>query len=156
MKNTNLIIKTAVIVSAAASVFSIVTMIRAIIIKANMALPIIQLVGSIAIFAVCFIMFRNLSGSKEEEETDEEEDRLDDDSAKSDEKKREKKSKTGSRVRARRIENKKADPAEEAVSEDDKAEEAVDELYEKYHLSEFEEKKEESAGEEISEEISEE
>ncbi len=73
MKNTSLIIKIAVIVSAIASLFSIVTLIRAIIIKSNIVLPIIQVVGSLAIFTVCFIMFRAFSQTEEEDaETNEE------------------------------------------------------------------------------------
>ena len=68
MKNTGLIIKAAVIVFAIASLFSIVTLIRAIIIKSNIVLPIIQVVGSLAIFAVCFIMLRTLSAAAEEDE----------------------------------------------------------------------------------------
>ncbi|HBE15943.1 MAG TPA: hypothetical protein DCY72_06860 [Ruminococcaceae bacterium] len=73
MKNSSIIIKIAFIVSAIASLFSIVTLIRAIIIKANIVLPIIQVVGSLAIFAICFIMFRTFSQTEEEDaETDEE------------------------------------------------------------------------------------
>ena len=71
MKNSSIIIKIAVIVSAIASLFSIVTLIRAIIIKANIVLPIIQVVGSLAIFAICFIMFRTFSQTEEEEEDEE-------------------------------------------------------------------------------------
>ena len=71
MKNSSLIIKIAFVVSAIASLFSIVTLIRAIIIKSNIVLPIIQVVGSLAIFAVCFIMFRSLS-QEEDAEADEE------------------------------------------------------------------------------------
>lgn len=68
MKNSSIIIKIAFIVSAIASLFSIVTLIRAIIIKANIVLPIIQVVGSLAIFAICFIMFRTFSQTEEEDE----------------------------------------------------------------------------------------
>ena len=71
MKNSSIIIKIAFIVSAIASLFSIVTLIRAIIIKANIVLPIIQVVGSLAIFAICFIMFRTFSQTEEEEEDEE-------------------------------------------------------------------------------------
>jgi flagellar biosynthesis/type III secretory pathway M-ring protein FliF/YscJ len=77
--------------------------------------PIIQLVGAAAIFAICCLMLRTLkaNGAEEEEEADEQE----------------------------------ADEQEETAANEDKAEEqqsdaenAVDEAYEKYDLSEFEEK----------------
>ena len=105
MKNTGLIIKGAVIVSAIASLFSIVTLIRAIIIKSNIVFPIIQVVGSLAIFAVCFIMLRTLSTASGEDEGE--------------------------------------DNVENTDDETEKAENEADELYEKYHLSEFENKKDE-------------
>lgn len=68
MKNSSLIIKIAFGVSAAAALFSIVTLIRAIILHVHLVLPIIQVVGSAAIFGICFLMFRALSGSSDEEE----------------------------------------------------------------------------------------
>lgn len=105
MKNTGLIIKAAVIVSAIASLFSIVTLIRAIIIKSNIVLPIIQVVGSLAIFAVCIILFRTLSKAAGEDEGEDNEENTDE--------------------------------------ETEKAENEADELYEKYRLSEFENKKDE-------------
>lgn len=129
------------------------TLIRAIIIKANMALPIIQLVGSVAIFAVCFIMFRMLSGSVENEDADEE---GSDDEEKIEEKKSDKRlrrERAGRRVRKtedrekRRSESKKED-----YSDGDTAEEAVDELFEKYHLSDFEGKPQETPEEDPAEE----
>lgn len=107
MKNTGLIIKAAVIVSAIASLFSIVTLIRAIIIKSNIVLPVIQVVGSLAIFAVCLIMLRTMSAAAEEDDGEDIEDKT------------------------------------EEESETGKAERKADELYEKYHLSEFEKKKDE-------------
>ena len=107
MKNTGLIIKAAVIVSAIASLFSIVTLIRAIIIKSNIVLPIIQVVGSLAIFAVCILIFRALSKAAAEDEGEDNEENTDDE--------------------------------ENTNNETEKA----DELYEKYHLSEFENQKDE-------------
>ena len=105
MKNTGLIIKAAVIISAIASLFSIVTLIRAIIIKANIVLPIIQFVGSLAIFAVCILIFRALSKAAEEDEGEDSEENTDD--------------------------------------ETEKAEREADELYEKYRLSDFDNKNDE-------------
>lgn len=144
MKNSKLIIKIAVIISAVASVFSIVTLIRAVIIKANMVLPIIQVVGSAAIFAVCFIMFRALPDTDEEEEADNEEDVTDDgekpaDEGKSDRGTRKNRPNRKDRKKEDR-ENAASDTAEDIAVDNDKAEEAVDELFEKYHLSDFEEK----------------
>lgn len=68
MKNSSLVIKIAFGVSAAAALFSIVTLIRAIILRAHLVLPIIQVVGSAAIFAICFLMFRAITAPEEEEE----------------------------------------------------------------------------------------
>ncbi|MBQ1474458.1 MAG: hypothetical protein II163_06940 [Ruminococcus sp.] len=114
MKNSGLIIKIAVGIAGVAVIFSLVTLIRSIVIGGTVVFPIIQLVGSAAIFAICFLMFRTLKANgAEEEETDEQE----------------------------------ADEQEETAANEDKAEEqqsdaenAVDEAYEKYDLSEFEEK----------------
>jgi predicted Co/Zn/Cd cation transporter (cation efflux family) len=60
VKNSGLIIKIAVGVSAVAVVFSLVTLIRSIVIGGTVVFPIIQLVGSAAIFAICFLMLRTL------------------------------------------------------------------------------------------------
>ncbi|MBQ3330520.1 MAG: hypothetical protein IJG87_05000 [Ruminococcus sp.] len=112
MKNQSIIIKIAVGVSAAASLFSLVTLIRAAVIGSNIVFPVIQVIGSAAIFAVCLILFRALSAAKEEDaqETDdggtEAEDDRDDEGS-------------------------------------DGADQAADELYEKYHLSDFENKNQE-------------
>ena len=80
MKNTGLIIKAAVIVSAIASLFSIVTLIRAIIIKSNIVLPVIQFVGSLAIFAVCFIMLRTMSAAADEDDGEDTEEKTEEES----------------------------------------------------------------------------
>lgn len=144
MKNVSLIIKIAVIVSAIASLFSIVTLIRAIIIKANIVLPIIQVVGSLAIFAVCFIMFRLLSGAPEEDEgeDDGEDESFDETRSAPAEKTSDKKSKSSrSRKSRRKKESEETDTAQEEETPSDQAEKEADELYEKYHLSEFENKK---------------
>ena len=109
----NVIIKIAVGVSAAAALFSVVTLIRAIVIRSNIVLPVIQVVGSVAIFAVCLIMLRVLSAAGEDE------DEADD---------------SGTEKASRDAEASDGD-----VSED----QAVDELFEKYHLSDFEEAKQE-------------
>lgn len=77
------------------------------IIKANIVLPIIQFVGSLAIFAVCFIMLRTMSAAADEDDGEDTEEKT------------------------------------EEESETEKAEREADELYEKYHLSEFEKKEEE-------------
>lgn len=120
MKNSSLIIKIAVIVSAIASVFSVVTLIRAIIIKSNIVFPIIQVVGSLAICAVCFFLFRTISKTEDEEETDEEE-------------------------------------TSDEINDDDngaaKAEKDVDDLYEKYRLSEFEDKKDEQSDKSVDDDL---
>lgn len=118
MKNSKLVIKIAFIVSAAATVFSVVTLIRAIIIRAHIVLPIIQVVGSAAIFGICFLMFRALSAASDDEEgADGDEKDIKDDTEPS-------------------------DLAEEVNEEDEESavDEEIDELKEKYHLPEFEEK----------------
>ncbi len=146
MKNSSFIIKIAVIVSAIASVFSIVTLIRAIIIKANIVLPIIQVVGSAAIFAVCFIMFRVLSKAGDGEDDEESDAEAEDDKdSEPIEKKSEKASRSSKNRRSRpQKDSKKKDvDAAEESSDHDQAEKEVDELYEKYHLSEFEKKQDE-------------
>ena len=108
MKNSGLIIKIAVGIAGVAVIFSLVTLIRSIVIGGTVVFPIIQLVGSAAIFAICFLMFRTLKANgAEEEETDEQEETAANE-----------------------------DKAEEQQSD---AENAVDEAYEKYDLSEFEE-----------------
>ena len=142
MKNTKLIIKIAVIVSAIASLFSIVTLIRAIIIKANIVLPIIQVVGSAAIFTVCFIMFRALSKAAEEEEDDEA--TQDDEQPAPEEKMSDKQSGSSKRRQSRRQKgSEEQDAAGDETPDPDQAEKEADELYEKYHLSEFEKKNDE-------------
>ena len=109
MKNSGLIIKIAVGIAGVAVIFSLVTLIRSIVIGGTVVFPIIQLVGSAAIFAICFLMFRTLKANgAEEEETDEQEETAANE-----------------------------DKAEEQQSD---AENAVDKAYEKYDLSEFEEK----------------
>ena len=114
MKNSGLIIKIAVGVSAIAVVFSLVTLIRSIVIRSAIVFPVIQLVGSAAIFAVCFLMLRSLkaNGAVEEEEPDETE-----------------------------TDGKEATAAneDEAVKQQSDADDAADEIYQKYNLSEFEE-----------------
>ena len=137
MKNTGLIIKAAVSVSAIASLFSIVTLIRAIIIKANIVLPIIQVVGSLAIFAVCILIFRALSKAAAEDEGEDES--KDDTRSDSDENTSDKKS----RKSLRQKDSDETDAAQDEESPSDQAEKEADELYEKYHLSEFENKKDE-------------
>ena len=142
MKNTKLIIKIAVIVSAIASLFSIVTLIRAIIIKANIVLPIIQVVGSLAIFAVCFVMFRMLSKAAGDEEDDEEP--QDDEQPAPEEKMSDKQSGSSKRRQSRRQkDSEEQDAAGDETPDPDQAEKEADELYEKYHLSEFEKKNDE-------------
>ena len=85
MKNGNLIIKIAVGISGLAAVVSIVTLIRDIVIHASMVFPIIQTVGSIAIFAVCFLLLRSLSAADDEEEESEEDEGKEEESEKEEE-----------------------------------------------------------------------
>ncbi|MBQ9679171.1 MAG: hypothetical protein IJV48_00600 [Ruminococcus sp.] len=106
MKSRNLIIKIAFGVSAAALLFSLVTLIRSLVIGASAVFPIIQVVGSGAIFGICFWMFRVLPADAEDEDGDDE----------------------------------PIGDENEIQTGEDQPEKAVDELYEKYHLSEFEEK----------------
>lgn len=143
MKNSSLIIKIAVIVSAVASVFSIVTLIRAVIVKANVVMPIIQVVGSVAIFAICFVMLRILSTARVEDESDAEDEETDDEETDDEEADEKENRKTGRRVRkARDTEQQKeeeSDKAKDEEAENDKTQDEVEELFEKYHLSDFEE-----------------
>lgn len=106
MKNSSLVIKIALGISVAATLFSLVTLIRCLIIGSSVVFPIIQVVGSAAVFTVCFLMVRSLKADDEDEEEIEESPAKDDDAA------------------------------------SDETEKTVDELYEKYHLSDFEEKNE--------------
>lgn len=69
-KNRNLIIKIAFGVSIAALLFSIVTLIRAIAIHAAVVFPIIQVVGTAAIFIVCFFMLRVVRNDPADEEAE--------------------------------------------------------------------------------------
>lgn len=111
----NIIIKAAVGVSAVATLFSLVTLIRTIIIGSNVAFPIIQVVGSAAILTVCILIFRSLSadsGGDEENDADD-----------------------------------AAETIPETNDDETQAENAVDELYEKYNLSAFKDKKEKDAAE---------
>ena len=109
--NGKLIIKIAVGVSVAAFLFSLITLVRDLSLGLPSGFPLIQFFGSTAILIVCFVMFymMYIKGRKnEEEDTPEEEIRLEEPD------------------QAR---------AEEPIED---AEEAVDRLYEKYHLSDFE------------------
>ena len=71
MKNKDLIIKIALGVSTAAVLFSVVTLIRAIIIHSLVVFPIIQVIGSIAIAGICYYLFKMLRGANSEEESEE-------------------------------------------------------------------------------------
>lgn len=106
MKSRDLIIKIAFGVSAAALLFSLVTLIRSFIIGSSAVFPIIQVIGSGAIFGICFWMFRMVSAGTDEEDGDDEP--IEDDN--------------------------------EIQTGEDQPEKAIDELYEKYNLSDFEEK----------------
>lgn len=109
--NSKLIIRIAVGVSAAAFLFSLVTLIRALVVRLPIAFPLIQFFGSAAIAAVCLVMLFKLRVDNEPEE--EEKPRPD---------------------RARKVEVEPQEAGEAA----DAAEKAVDDLYEKYNLSDFE------------------
>lgn len=108
--NRNIIIKIAVGVSVVALLFSLVTLIRALIIGSNVVFPVIQVIGSAAIFAICFMLFRSLSAAVDDETEDADE------------------------------EENKPEPEPETDKSTEQADEELDELYEKYHLSDFEEK----------------
>lgn len=112
MKHGSWIIKTALGVSAAAAVFSLVTLLRALYLHLNMIFPIIQFVGSLAVFAVCFLMNRSLKAAEddneEEDASNSEDDEID-----------------GDREKA-------------GGSEAENDQQMIDELEEKYHLSDFE------------------
>ena len=71
MKNRLLIIKIAFGVSAAALLFSLITLIRSMILGARVIFPVIQAAGSAAVFVICFLMLR-MDLSAEDEEDDEE------------------------------------------------------------------------------------
>lgn len=73
----NLITKIALIVAIIAFVFSVVTMIRAIILNVGIVLAIVQVVGTAIIVAICAIMLYVLSNTDDEED-DGEEDQGDD------------------------------------------------------------------------------
>ena len=74
MKNKNLIIKIALGVSIVAVLFSVVTLIRAIIIHSMVVFPIIQVIGSIAIAGICYYLFKMLRSANSEEESEDESD----------------------------------------------------------------------------------
>ena len=127
MKNSGFIIKIAVIIAAVAAAFSLVTLIRSIVIGSSIAFPVIQLIGSCAIFAVCFLMFRSMKANgTEDSETDE------DNAAESD-------ADSDGQDEAGESETEAETGEERQNSDPDAAEKAVDELYEKYNLSDFEE-----------------
>lgn len=72
MKNPKLlIIKIAFGVSAAAFLFSIVTLIRNIVVGAMVFVTVMQVIGAGVIVIICFAMLRIFSGMDEEEESDE-------------------------------------------------------------------------------------
>ena len=73
MKNPkSLIIKIALGVAAAAFIFSIVTLIRNIVIGAMIFISIIQVIGAAVIVIICFAMLRVFSGMDEEDEGEDE------------------------------------------------------------------------------------
>ena len=112
MNGRNLIVKIAFGVSSVAVLFSLVTLVRSIIIGASVVFPIIQVVGSAAIFVICFLMFRMLlSGGIEEDEEE---------------------------TKPESVEEREAEDVSQ--EEIERAESEVDSLYEKYNLSDFEEK----------------
>ena len=114
MKNSGLVIKIAVGVSAVAAVFSVVTLIRAIIIGSSAVFPLVQMIGSAAIFAVCFLMLRSLKASENDGQDDT--DKADDNET-----------------------AEKNVSSADADGDADEVERTVDELYKKYKLSDFEE-----------------
>ena len=118
MKSSNLIIKIAVAVAGIAAVFSLVTLIRAIYLHLNIVFSIVQVVVSLAIFAVCLLMLRLLKASKAEEE-DEESDETDEKDVKKD--------------------DEEPDDKEDGEADDD----GVKALKEKYHLTDVEDDKDE-------------
>lgn len=74
MNNKNLITKIALGVAIAALVFSIVTLVRAIILNAGVFIAAIQVIGTAVIVAICAIMLYVLSNYEDDEETDAETD----------------------------------------------------------------------------------
>lgn len=69
MKNPkSLIIKIALGVSAVAFIFSLVTLIRNIVIGSMVFVSVMQLIGAAVIVIICFAMFRIFSGMEEEDE----------------------------------------------------------------------------------------
>lgn len=112
MKNSSLIIKIAFGAAAAAALFSLVTLIRVLIVGTNAAFPVIQFVGSAVILVICFLMLRAWKNDADDaEDEDENEDEAISEAAS------------------------QPDPL---TDEDD--EDTVRNLYEKYHLSDFEDK----------------
>ena len=105
-----LIIKIAVGVSVAAFLFSLITLVRDLSLGLPSGFPLIQFFGSTVILIVCFVMFymMYIKRGTSEEDTPKEE------------------------IRSEEPDQARA---EEPIED---AEEAVDRLYEKYHLSDFE------------------
>lgn len=66
MKN-NLIIKIAFGVSIVALVFSVITLIRAVVLGARVVFPVIQVIGTLAIAAICAVMLFTLNRQESEE-----------------------------------------------------------------------------------------
>lgn len=69
--NKDLIIKIALGVSIAAVLFSVVTLIRAFIIHSTVVFPIIQVIGSLLIAAICWYLFSVLRKADFDEEPEE-------------------------------------------------------------------------------------